>query len=135
MRFSPDGNHLALFGSKRVVVVLLNTPDVPKVVLSSYKLDTSKFQAILDLQIVSELKGRRWDFNCEIACMHAKYQRVQIINVKQSTIKKEDKKGEEKKMINFMTKDLEGINVKISDDLNKVIFCSKKENYILEYDQ
>lgn len=36
------------------------------------------------------------------------------------------------KYINFLQKTLDGIYVKISDDLQKVIFSSKQENYILE---
>ena len=52
--------------------------------------------------------------------MHAKHQRVQIINVDEA--KSEEYKA---KLINFLMKNLEGITVKISNDMQKVIFTSR----------
>ena len=63
-----------------------------------------------------------------MACLHAKHQRIQVIDINDQG-KKDALRAQ--KMINFQTRDSH-TTVKISSDFEKVIFCSKTENYILE---
>lgn len=79
MKFDPDSRYLALYGDNRVRIIQLDTECyIPRIALDNFKLNP-KYKIIMDLQI--RAKEEEDGYECYIACMHAKYQRVQILNL------------------------------------------------------
>lgn len=79
MKFDPQSRYLALYGSDRVRIIQLDTEDyIPRIAMDDFKL-RKNYKSILDLQI----RGKEDEdgYICEIACLHQKYQRVQILNI------------------------------------------------------
>ena len=91
--------------------------------LTDFKIDTSLYKQILDLQIVSH-GDDEGGFNCEIACMDVNSSRVEVFDIYENN-------NSQEKIIVFESESLQSLIVRISGDLKEVIFLSKSENYLL----
>ena len=85
MKFDSQSRYLALYGDDRVRIIQLDTECyIPRIAMDDFdlRIKFKKHKSILDLQI----RGKEDEdgYVCEIACMHNKYQRVEILNIEES---------------------------------------------------